>query len=114
MAKVLFWIVMLPVAVAIIVFSAANGDPVTVNLWPLPFSADLPLALVVLLSLALGFAWGALVAWIAGGRERADARAAARRARSAEHEAAVLRHRSERQEGGGGREVAVRARDAAA
>ena len=114
MAKVLFWIVMLPVAVAIIVFSAANGDPVAVNLWPLPFSADLPLALVVLLSLALGFVWGALVAWIAGGRERTQARAAARRARSAEHEAAVLRHRSERLEEAGSRQVPAPTRDAAA
>ena len=114
MAKVLFWIVMLPVAVAIIVFSAANGGPVTVNLWPLPYSADLPLAAVVLVSLALGFVWGALVAWVAGGRDRNDARAAARRARSAEQDAAMMRQRNERLEAAGRGGEAAPARDAAA
>ena len=113
MAKVLFWIVMLPVAVAIIVFSAANGGPVTVNLWPLPYAADVPLALVVLVCLALGFGWGALVAWIAGGRDRTEARAAARRVKSAEQEAAMLRQRNERLEAARG-EGSAPARDAAA
>lgn len=85
------WFVVVPTALAVVAFSVSNRAEVVVNFWPLPFTSELPVFAVVLVSIFAGFVLGGLVAWISGGKRRWRARAMARRAKAAEAEAARLR-----------------------
>jgi uncharacterized integral membrane protein len=72
--KILWWIVLAAVALLLILFSASNREVVSVGLWPLPDFLQLPLYLVVLGTLIIGFLFGQLVTWIGGRRWRREAR----------------------------------------
>lgn len=74
--KPLFRLAFIPVALAVVVFALANRQPVTIDLWPLPFAVDLPVYLAVLGALALGLLVGGSVQRVsgAGRRRRASAR----------------------------------------
>ncbi len=85
---------MVPVALAVIVFSVNNRGSVTIDTWPAPFSVDVPVFAVVLVSILGGMIVGAIIAWFSGGRTRSRARMNARRAKSAETEAAALREQA--------------------
>lgn len=78
--KLLSWIIGLPVAVVAVVFAVNNRQAVTLDLWPLPWTLDLPLFLMALLPLALGLVVGGSIAWLAGASARGQARGEARRA----------------------------------
>lgn len=96
--RYLSWIVTIPVALLIISFAVTNREDVTLGLWPLPFQTDVPVYLVGLIGLLLGFLAGGLVAWIAGRRHRVAARHQTRRARRLEEDlAAERRARAEAQ-----------------
>ncbi len=91
MVRLFSWFVAVPTALAVVAFSVFNRAEVTVNFWPLPFTAELRVFAVVLVSVFAGFVLGGLVAWNSGGKRRRRARAMARRAKVAEAEAARLR-----------------------
>jgi uncharacterized integral membrane protein len=74
------------VAVVLILFAVSNRETVSVGLWPLPAFVELPLYLVVLGMLILGFILGELVAWIGGSRWRREARRSRRRIATLERE----------------------------
>lgn len=93
MWRLLSWIIMVPVALAVISFAVNNRAAVGVDLWPAPFTVEAPLFAVVLASLVGGVMLGGLIAWLSGGRARHRARANARRAAAAEQELSVLRQR---------------------
>ncbi len=94
MAKVFYWIIVVPLAVAIVVFSVNNRTEVTLDLWPLDtVSAPLPMFLIVLICLVAGFFAGGFIAWRSAGRARARARAEAKRAEQAERDLAAARDR---------------------
>jgi uncharacterized integral membrane protein len=84
--RVVFWLVTVPVALVAVVFAVSNLDKVPVGLWPLSDVLVMPLYLVVLGALGLGFVAGELVAWINGGRWRREARRRQRRIESLERE----------------------------
>ena len=87
MAKVFFWVVVLPLAAAIIVFSVNNRSEVVLDLWPLGVViAPVPVFAVVLSSMVAGFLAGGFAAWKSAGRTRRRARAEARRADQAERD----------------------------
>lgn len=92
--RLLTWIIMVPVALAVISFAVNNRDAVGIDLWPAPFMLEVPVFAIVLVSVVLGMMIGAVIAWFGGGKSRGRARANARRAASAEREAAVLRERA--------------------
>jgi uncharacterized integral membrane protein len=92
--RLLTWIVMLPLAIVIIAFSVANRQTMTLDLWPLPLNADVPVFMVVLAGLLLGFLWGGLVMWLSGGKARRNARLGVQRARKAERELSILRDKA--------------------
>ncbi len=96
MAKLLFWIVVTPLAVAVVVFSVNNRNGVVLDLWPLgplDFAADpVPLFAVVLAALLAGFLAGGFVAWVSAGKVRKRARAESRRADGAEGELAEAKN----------------------
>jgi uncharacterized integral membrane protein len=100
--KFLWWTGLALVALLLILFAVSNRETVSVGLWPFPAFVDLPLYLVVLGTLIVGFVLGELVAWIGGWRWRREARRS--RARIAmlerELEAGRVQH-------GGGAPIAV-------
>ena len=84
--RAVFWILVALIAAALAVFAVSNRESVTLAFWPLPFVLDLPLYLLVLAALALGFVAGELVAWFAGRRWRREVRLRGRRIAALERE----------------------------
>ena len=72
--RFLWWIALALVAVILILFAISNREPVSVGLWPLPALVELPLYLVLLGTLLVGFLVGELSGWIGGWRWRREAR----------------------------------------
>ena len=94
MAKVFFWIIVVPLAAAIIVFSVNNRTEVRLDLWPFDVvSAPLPVYLIALVCLVAGFLAGGIIAWISAGRTRSRARAEVRRADQAERDLTTAQDR---------------------
>src|SRR5579883_1474056 len=78
--KLIGWILGALVAIVLILFAVSNRGAVALQIWPLPFSLELPLYAALLAALVIGFIAGCL----GGFKWR-------RRARRAESEAAALR-----------------------
>jgi lipopolysaccharide assembly protein A len=72
--KRLSWIVTLPIAVAAVLFAVSNREPVTIEIWPLPWQIQAPAFLILLGSLAVGLIIGLLLSWLTGGERRQRAR----------------------------------------
>ena len=89
--RFLRWIALAFVAVLLILFAVSNRAIVSVGLWPLPDVVDLPLYLVVLGTLVVGFFAGDLVAWVGGWRWRREARRSRERIAMLERELAAER-----------------------
>ncbi|MGH6942548.1 lipopolysaccharide assembly protein LapA domain-containing protein [Hypericibacter sp.] len=92
--KRLSFIITLPVTLVILIFALSNRGPIGLTLWPFDATIDLPIYLVVLGSLLLGFLLGGLVAWVAGGRVRKQAR---RLRQETRHQAAEIADLKKRQ-----------------
>ena len=69
-----YWVGVLIIAAVVGLFAASNAGTVTLAFWPLPYLANAPLYLVVLVSLLFGMVIGALAAWIRGSRRRRELR----------------------------------------
>ena len=72
--KFFWWVVLALVALVLILFAVSNRESVPVELWPLPALVELPLYLVVLGTLLVGFFAGELIAWGRNWRWRREAR----------------------------------------
>jgi uncharacterized integral membrane protein len=70
------WTLGLLVLAVLLLFALSNGQPVELSLFPTGLSTTLPLSVVVLGALGLGFLAGGLVAWFAGLRHRRAAKRA--------------------------------------
>jgi uncharacterized integral membrane protein len=91
-------IIAVPIAIIVVAFAIANRHLIEVSLDPLPYTVSLPLYLVVIGTLALGFAAGAGAAWLSGYGARRQARGT--KARIVALEAEVARLREVRAEAG--------------
>jgi putative membrane protein len=87
--KFVWWIVLALVAIVLILFAISNRQTVSVGLWPLPALVDMPLYLVLLGTLLVGFIVGELVAWIRGWHWRREARRSRDRIATLEREIAA-------------------------
>ena len=97
MSKVLFWIVVAPMAAAIIVFSVNNRTEVVLDLWPLDtVPVPVPVYALALAAVVVGFLAGGVVAWNSAGKSRRRARTESRRADQAERNLAAAQDRIER------------------
>jgi len=96
--RLIYWLLAGPLMAVAALFAVSNLAVVEVGLWPLPFKAAVPLYLVALGGLAIGFLAGGFVAWIGGGRARARARAAERAVRRRDREIEELRRKASRAE----------------
>lgn len=83
-------IILLVIAACLVIFAVANRGPTTLNLWPLPFAATLPLYIVLLGALAFGIILGGIIAWVSGHRWRRRAREAERRIEALDRQLATL------------------------
>jgi uncharacterized integral membrane protein len=77
--------VALAIALAVAVFAVNNPESAQIILWPF-LTLEVPLYLVALLPLLLGFFMGALIAWVGGAHWRHEARQRRRRIESLERE----------------------------
>jgi uncharacterized integral membrane protein len=84
MVRLIRWFLTALVTVIVVVFAIANRQAVTV--WPLPDDVPVPLAIIVVVVLFLGFFAGWLAAWISGLRWRREARHRERRITALEQE----------------------------
>jgi len=92
--KFLRWIVLAIVAVAMILFAISNREHVMLSLWLLPGAAvEMPLYLLLLATLLVGFVAGELVGWVGGWRWRREARRSRDRIATLEREVAAAQRR---------------------
>ena len=83
--RLVYWLVALAIALAVAVFAVNNPESAQVILWPF-LTLEVPLYLVALLPLLLGFFMGALIAWVGGRHWRHEARRRGRRIESLQRE----------------------------
>jgi uncharacterized integral membrane protein len=84
--RVLYWIVLGLVALALALFAASNRTPVALGFWPLGLALEMPLYLAILLTFFAGICCGALAAWVGGRPWRREARRRRRRITALEGE----------------------------
>ena len=87
MRSAVFWSVTLIAAAVLVPFAIANRATVSLGLWPLPFLLEVPVYLLVLLTLLAGFCIGAAYVRIAGHWSRREIRRRRRRVEALEREA---------------------------
>jgi uncharacterized integral membrane protein len=68
------------IGVIAVVFAVSNRQFATINLWPLPFEATLPLYMIALGATAFGLLVGAAASWLAKEKMWLRARGAERKA----------------------------------
>ncbi len=93
MKRLVTWIVMIPFALVVIVFSASNRELVALNLWPFPIEITVPIFTLVLAVFIFGFLMGGIVMWASAGRTRQKARDASWRAANAERDLRSVSHK---------------------
>lgn len=89
-------LILVPVALAIVLFSVANRAPVPVSFDPISrdtpvFVVNAPLFAIVLASIAIGVLLGGFASWLGQGKHRKAARRNRREAESLRSEAQMLR-----------------------
>ncbi len=77
------WIIGAPLLLLLVLFALSNPQPVRLTIWPFDLALEAPLSLAVLLSMAVAFLIGALIAWL-------GTLAAIARARRAEEKVRLL------------------------
>ena len=86
--RAVYWAVVLLAAALLSLFAVSNREMVSLGLWPLPFLAEAPLYIVVVVAVFVGFAVGAFSTWIKGRHRRRQLRECRR------HSAALARELS--------------------
>lgn len=96
--KLIYWLFALIVVIFTIDFVMTNGTVLSFGSWFLPWRAELPVGLVVLLALAIGLLAGGLISWASGAGARRRARLAERRAEKLQQELDALARRTDEAE----------------
>jgi len=78
-ARILSWIVAAPIVILILLFAVSNREPITLRLLPFPLDLTIPIWLLTLIELFVGFLLGAIVTWIGDRRRRRETRLLIRR-----------------------------------
>ena len=82
---------MIVVAVFLVLFTISNRPEIAVELWPLPYTLELPLYLILLVSAFIGFMAGVIITFFSSGPTRKNFRKAERRAGDLEKELKKLK-----------------------
>ena len=89
--RILSWIVAAPIVILVVMFAVSNLDPITLRLRPFPDELTLPIWLLTLIQLFVGFLLGAIVTWIGDRRRRRETRLLIRRNAELEQSLAGVR-----------------------
>lgn len=95
MKSIIFWIIAVILAGFAAAFAAFNQHHAVLDLWPLDVHPSVPLFLIVLVALAIGFLLGGVVVYFLGGPNRALRREALYRNEMLERENSSLRHKND-------------------
>jgi uncharacterized integral membrane protein len=98
-ARLIFWLLVLVLSVIIIVFAVLNWEPVELDLW-IYQTPPVPLFVLTLIGIFIGFLWGGLVAWFSAGKSRQRVRNLRRHLEADEREKATLRRQIEKLQAG--------------
>lgn len=98
MARLISWLIMVPLAVVVVTFTIANRADVSLDLWPMPVAIDVPLFSLALVGGFAGFLAGALIAWLSGAQRRANYRKMVHQLEATKREEASLRKQLDRGE----------------
>lgn len=93
--KLIYWLFAMLIVIFTIDFVMTNGAVLSFGSWFLPWRAELPVGLVVLLALAIGLLVGGLISWASGTGARRRARIAERRAETLQQELDSLLQRAD-------------------
>lgn len=85
------WIITLPFMLIAVVFAVNNMGPVALDLWPLAIQVAVPLYILVLGTLFVGFVVGGVATWLAAGGRRRVARAENKKVRQLERQVSTLK-----------------------
>ncbi|MBK8906797.1 MAG: DUF1049 domain-containing protein [Rhodospirillales bacterium] len=96
--KFFFWIIAIPLALAIIIFAVNNGAMVDLDTWPLPYTPQVPVFAIGLIGLFIGFLFGGIVAWLRAGKTRRRSRDLYRRVESDQRDKAILAQKIKKME----------------
>jgi lipopolysaccharide assembly protein A len=91
--RIFWWIVLALAVLVLILFAVSNRETVSVGLWPLPVLVELPLYLVLLGTLLVGFVAGQLITWVGAWHWRREARRSRDRIAALERELEAERAR---------------------
>lgn len=91
--RTLYWILAGTLAALAGLFALNNRGELTVDLWPLGPQTQMPVFVALVGALYIGFLFGAVVAWLAGGAARKRARDMARKAATLDIELQELKAR---------------------
>ena len=92
--RFLFWLVVLPLAVAMAVFAVNNREAAFVDFQPLPYALEMPLYLLLISAVFFGLMIGGVAAWAGQHHWRARARDLHRRVKHLEGEIEGFRART--------------------
>ena len=82
---------MVVVAVFLVLFTISNRPEIVVELWPLPYTLNLPLYLLLLVSAFFGFMAGVIITFFSSGVMRKNFRKAEKKAGNLEKELKKLK-----------------------
>ena len=74
MRRLFSWLIMMPAAVAVVIFALNNKEPVALNLWPFAMVIEVELYMLLTGMLGAGVVLGGVVSWAGGGRVRSELR----------------------------------------
>lgn len=74
MRRLISWLIMVPAAIAVVIFALNNKEPIALNLWPFALVIEMELYLVLTIVLGAGVVLGGVVSWAGGGRLRSELR----------------------------------------
>ena len=82
---------MIPLAAVVVFFTISNRGRVSIDLWPVPFSFEIPMFAAILAAAFGGFLAGAIISFISAGHRRARNRELMRMLENSRREEALLR-----------------------
>ena len=87
--RFLFWVIVAVAAIALVLFAVSNRGDASLSFWPLPFIAEVPLYLLIVVTFVFGFIAGRLFGFVAARGRRGELRRRARRIEDLERELAA-------------------------
>ena len=91
MARLLSWILIIPLGAAVVAFTVSNRGRVLIDLWPAPISLEIPIFAAVFVAAFGGFLLGGVISFISASRRRSLNRQLARTLENAKREEVILR-----------------------